>query len=181
MNLFNYRCFRAPLADIFRHNRKKRDVDNSSTYEDDYYEYDFELLWNDDSMPERSYNVTYTERELGRKIWGKYVKYKSKHNDIDLPANIYCDLIDTLEDVCLQRSLLEIWQYDKDSIMSATQEEILEAVNSLTVSPYFTTEFQFGSLLGGVKKNSSGRLGTFLHFVSGSSIIVKYAVECSAF
>ena len=32
---------------------------------------------------------------------------------VELPDDIYCDLIDSLNDVCLQSSLLEIWRYDR--------------------------------------------------------------------
>jgi hypothetical protein len=32
---------------------------------------------------------------------------------VELPDDIYCDLVNSLNDVCLQSSLLEIWKYDR--------------------------------------------------------------------
>jgi len=36
----------------------------------------------------------------------------------DLPRDIYCDLVENLEDLCLQTNLLEIWRYDKGGEMA---------------------------------------------------------------
>ncbi len=39
---------------------------------------------------------------------------KDKKDGTDLPRDIYCDLVESLEDLCLQTNLLEIWRYDKE-------------------------------------------------------------------
>ena len=49
----------------------------------------------------------------------------------DLPPNIYCDLVTTLDKRCFELSLLEIWDFDGDVIASVTQQEILDAINTL--------------------------------------------------
>ncbi len=38
---------------------------------------------------------------------------KDGKDGTDLPRDIYCDLVESLEDLCLQTNLLEIWRYDK--------------------------------------------------------------------
>ena len=48
--------------------------------------------------------------KYGPKVAGQKRVDDSK---IDLPDDIYCDLINSLKDVCFQSSLLEIWQYDR--------------------------------------------------------------------
>ena len=50
-----------------------------------------------------------------------------------LPSDIYCDLVTTLDKRCYEQSILEIWDFDRDIIFNLTQEDILEAVNTLTV------------------------------------------------
>ena len=57
-----------------------------------------------------------------------------KNSDIvaKLPPNIYCDLVSTLDKRCAEQSLLEIWDFDGDIIKNLTQQEILDAVNTLT-------------------------------------------------
>ena len=75
-----------------------------------------------------------------------------------LPPDIYCDLVDTLKEKCLQSSLLEMWRFDASLIKTATQKEILDAVNLLVRSPWFGYNRNFTALLGGVWTNSSGHI-----------------------
>ena len=81
-------------------------------------------------------------------------------NDIadSLPANIYCDLVTTLNTKCKESSLLEIWQYKEDLINTATQQEIIDAVNLLERSPWHGYEKDFSETLGGITRNSSGHI-----------------------
>ena len=65
-----------------------------------------------------------------------------------LPPNIYCDLVSTLDKRCAQykpkifeiiknicrcaeQSILEIWDFDGEIIKQVTQQQILDAVNTL--------------------------------------------------
>ena len=43
-----------------------------------------------------------------------------------LPRDIYCDLIDTLKEKCLEHSILELWKYDRDVISRLTTQDILK-------------------------------------------------------
>jgi hypothetical protein len=47
------------------------------------------------------------------KFGRRTAKYAAIKDGSDLPKDIYCDLVNSLQDMCLQTSLLEIWRYDK--------------------------------------------------------------------
>ena len=55
----------------------------------------------------------------------------SDRTEEPLPDSIYCDLVNTLNSKCVQSSLLEIWRYRPELVNTASQEEILRAVNQL--------------------------------------------------
>jgi hypothetical protein len=48
----------------------------------------------------------------------------------NLPPEIYCDLVRTLEDRCLITSLLELWSFSEETVSKLTTDEIIDAVNS---------------------------------------------------
>ena len=52
----------------------------------------------------------------------------------------------------------EMWRFDKESIETTTQQEILNAVNLLDRSPWFGYGTNYSRLLGGVERNSSGHI-----------------------
>ena len=108
----------------------------------------------------------------------KYGRQKSDGNISEsdsmiekLPANIYCDLVESLAEKCGQHSLLEIWRYREDLIMTMTQQEILDAVNILETSPWFGHTMNYTQLLGGVSRNSSG------HIVSASTGLLLWSIR----
>ena len=88
----------------------------------------------------------------------------------DLPSNVYCDIVNTLETKCLEQSLLEIWMYHEDTINRLTQEDILFAINKLDRSPYFGFTYNYTNLLGSIHRNESGHIigasSTMHHFVT---------------
>lgn len=51
-----------------------------------------------------------------------------------------------------------MWRYDEQLIQTTTQQEILDAVNLLTKSPWFGYDLDYSGLLGGIKRNSSGHI-----------------------
>ena len=51
-----------------------------------------------------------------------------------------------------------MWRYDKELIMSTTQQEILDAVNNLSKSPWYGYNHDYTSILGGVTRNASGHV-----------------------
>ena len=51
-----------------------------------------------------------------------------------------------------------MWRYDEELIMSAGQQEIIDAVNLLSRSPWFGYDRNFTKLLGGITRNSTGHI-----------------------
>ncbi len=75
-----------------------------------------------------------------------------------LPPEVYCDLIETLNDKCGQYSLLELWKYDEDVISRLTYQDIIDAINTAEESPVFGYETNYTEYLGHVRRNSSGHV-----------------------
>ena len=76
----------------------------------------------------------------------------------NLPKEIYCDIVETLEDKCGEFSLLEIWKYDRNVISNLTQQDIIKAINSMKESPVFGYKVSYIDYLGQVEFNSSGQV-----------------------
>ena len=82
----------------------------------------------------------------------------------DLPKDIYCDIVETLADKCGEFSLLEIWNYDREIISKLSEQDIIDAINSVDESPVFGYSTNYTDYLGQVEYNSSG------HVVGAKSI-----------
>jgi hypothetical protein len=77
----------------------------------------------------------------------------------DLPPDIYCDLVNTLNEKCLETSLLEIWKFNEKAIRSLTSEDIIEAVNKIKESPHYGHKVNYADLLGDITRDPvSGRI-----------------------
>ncbi len=111
---------------------------------DDDEEYDWNL-----------YNFDYDDEDVytsGKQTAG------NQEDDDELPPEIYCDLVATLEDKCGEYNLLELWKYDEDKIRKLTQQDIIDAVNSVKKSPVFGYPTDFTSYLGNKQYNSTGHV-----------------------
>ena len=75
-----------------------------------------------------------------------------------LPRDIYCALVETLEDKCGEFSLLEMWNYDKEVISNLTEQKIIDAVNLVHVSPVFGHDSNYANYLGRVEYNLTGHV-----------------------
>ena len=51
-----------------------------------------------------------------------------------------------------------MWRYDQHLIETTNQEEILNAVNLLSKSPWFGYDLDYSGLLGGVERNGTGHI-----------------------
>merc|ERR1711892_161008 len=166
-------CARIPIADIFqtKRRRKKRQATNGTESYDDY-----DNFWSGEynEYPEDEDDEIVTTVERINFI--KYSEQKNKSEEAEdtlekIPDNIYCDLVNTLNEKCIQTSLLEIWKYREELINSATQQEILDAVNLLVRSPWYGYDANYANLLGGITRNSSG------HIVGAKSAQMVWVVE----
>jgi len=157
---FDNICATVPIADIFQtKKRRKRQADvENVTYEDYDEDYDF---WSDEYNEYEEVNeiVSTAQRINFNKYGNKSMSKEAALDTVDsLPDSIYCDLVTTLNEKCILTNLLEIWQYNEDYIRTTTQQEIIDAVNVLTKSPWFSYDVDYSSLLGGIERNSSGHI-----------------------
>ena len=168
---WNDLCYRVPIADIFlakKKRRKRRQIlninttisvlnksqavsdsgrdpkliendlkddtfDTYSPFDDYYYYYD-----NDEASDEVVIHDPVSESAVQDNV------------DIisDLPPDIYCDLVETLNDKCLESSILEIWKFNEDVIAKLSTQDILTAVNAINKSPHYGYNFNYSTLLG---------------------------------
>ena len=65
-----------------------------------------------------------------------------------LITETFCNMINRLEEVCFENSILEIWNYNANTIENLTDDEILRVINLVDVS--HTTRLKYSDLLGKV-------------------------------
>jgi predicted RND superfamily exporter protein len=150
-------CF--PPSSSAAANASPQAPDTADDYDDIWSDYDDDYT----NTTEGAADSDSSHARHQRIDFGKYGKKNSVQQTSavevgDLPADIYCGLVTTLKEKCVMSSLLEMWRFDEAHIESATQQEILDAVNLLAKSPWFGYERDFASLLGGVERNSSGHI-----------------------
>ena len=166
-------ALRVSIADIFqvKKRRKRQSTANNEERIEEDYDYG---IWYGDYDEYDGFDYMGTTDPSGNRInFKKYSKKENKTADyqdtIDsLPAKIYCDLVNTLNSKCLESSILEIWQYREDLINTATQQEIIDAVNLLVRSPWYGYDKDFSKTLGGIKRNSTG------HIVAPKSELIMF-------
>ncbi|CAG0886016.1 unnamed protein product [Cyprideis torosa] len=102
----------------------------------------------------------YSSFELKSETLGQFWEYDFTTFDpsVVFARDDYCGMIEDAERMCMAKSLLEIWSYDEDTILSLTKEEIVEAVNNATTSPIFGSTVNYTNFLGGITYDSSGRV-----------------------
>ena len=134
---------RLPIADIFqtkRRRRRRREAERYNETSSEEEDYDF---WADEYD---DYDLTPVISIKPRIDFAKYSKKEDSSDsgtEDSLPRDIFCDLVNTLNTKCGMSSLLEMWRYEEDIIKTTTEEEILEAVNNLTHSPWYGYEANY--------------------------------------
>ena len=156
-------CFRVPIADIFL-TRKKRQTQVVNTTVSvlatkqavkEGGQRDPKLIEDDlkdDYSPFDDYYYYDEESAYDQEVIHDPVSDQAAQGQVDivadLPPDIYCDLIETLNDKCLESSILEIWKFNEDIIRRLSTEDILEAVNVINKSPHYGYNFNYSTLLG---------------------------------
>ena len=135
-------------------------LQTAPTYDEDYYAGIWGEEYDDYQEDEEEEEVGETEERIN---WGKYGGSSNSSGAggeaaPQLPDSIYCDLVTTLNSKCVQTSLLEIWRYKEELVRSADMAEILEAVNTLERSPWYGYDTDYSALLGGVERDTAGRI-----------------------
>ena len=153
-------CLKVPITNINlagqgRRRRRKREAtpiesvtSKSVTENQDYIQYDD---YSNFYGPEWSENVA-NKLDTSTTLNG-------------LPRNIYCALVETLQDICGEFSLLEIWNYDQNKIRMLEDQDVINDINTIDESPVFGYKTNYSSnYLGQVKYNITG------HVVSAKTI-----------
>ena len=76
----------------------------------------------------------------------------------NLPRGIYCDLVNTLNEKCLENSILEMWQFKESRIRKLTQQDIINAVNRFGESPVYGYAINYADMLGAITRNETGHV-----------------------
>jgi len=172
-------CTRVAIGDIFQQKKRKKretkdgnqtdDGEGLSDYEDDYYDFwaDYEADLEDVDNIEKYETARINFSKFGVRSDNE----EEEGVEDDLPTSIYCDLVESLTDRCAGHSLLEIWRYQEELIKTTSQQEIIDGVNLLQSSPWFSHTFDFSSLLGGVSRNRSG------HLVSATTALMFWQIS----
>nr|CAD7398606.1 unnamed protein product [Timema poppensis] len=137
-------CFRIPVID-FALKRKKRQMTDNQTNP-------YDQLGNEDFFDQSEPDLVFDPSVI-------------------LSEDIYCAIVNNLKTACLERSLLEFWEYDPEVLKKITKEDILSALNITTDSPVFGHPMSYTHLLGGIKRNKTG------YIVSASSLMMFFLVH----
>nr|CAD7259164.1 unnamed protein product [Timema shepardi] len=137
-------CFRIPVID-FALKRKKRQMTDNQTNP-------YDQLGNEDFFDQSEPDLVFDPSVI-------------------LSEDIYCAIVNNLKTACLERSLLEFWEYDPEVLKKITKEDIISALNITTDSPVFGHPMSYTHLLGGIKRNETG------YIVSASSLMMFFLVH----
>ena len=150
---FSQACMKVPMAPrgLTKKRRRRRSADDG-----------------DDQVP-LDYQEYPAYEDYFNFYGGGEVEPEEEHDEEDdmlddLPKQVYCDIVETLEDKCGEYSLLEIWEYDKEVIASLSSQDIIDAINTVEESPIFGYPTNYTNYLGLVEYNATG------HVVGAKSI-----------
>merc|ERR1712088_645117 len=137
-------------------------------YDDEYYD-----IWEGEYDDDYDYEArVVTKQRIDFAKYGKKREEEKKEETTDsLPSDIYCDLVNTLNQKCILYTFLDAWRYDEDLILSASQQEILDVVNLLERSPWFGYGTNYSSAMGGISRNATG------HIVSAQTAQLYWSIR----
>ena len=75
-----------------------------------------------------------------------------------MPRGSYCDLLEQIKLECFEKSILEVWGYDRELLESLTQEDIIDAINTVDTSAIFGYPTNFTDYLGGITRDKDGNI-----------------------
>ena len=142
---------KTPLTSVDDQYYEEEDTYNYDAYDDyDPYDYDEEASTEDECE-----NISTMNKDSPVAIME------------NLPQNIKCKLLDQeLPTKCLEHSIIELWKYCENVINHLTEEDVLYAINNINHSPYFGFEYDYSSLLGGIKKSCNNCSGSIISATS---------------
>ena len=171
------KCLKIPTNTYSFFNRRKRDLDSNSllskeNFPTNFLDHNYSLPQATKTKADEKYPEWHSIEEADSSDWEKMRDNSRSKRQIGfdwtsyLTLGSYCELLEVAERACLEKSLLEIWGYDRKKIESLTQEEILNDVNSANISAVFGNPTKFEEYLGLVRKDNQGNIvgaGAMLH------------------
>lgn len=89
---------------------------------------------------------------------------------VDIAPFIFCAVVESLPIGCMIQNILELWDFDEDTIKQLTKQDILNALNTTRYSLTTGHEVHFENLLGGIVRNETG------HIVAAKSLLTNWMV-----
>lgn len=154
---YSHACLKIPITNIGLADKRKRKRRHASDIRPESLRaYEVRPVKDDNySQYEDYFNFYGTEETLN----GKDDEDEDEDDELDnLPKEVYCDIVETLEDKCGEYSLLEIWKYDRNIISHLTEQDILNAINTIKESPVFGYKTNYSTYLGQVEYNETGHI-----------------------
>ena len=156
-------CMRIPVTNIGLSNKRRRrrrrkrsgsslnvggpSIGQHSSDDDDYEDYEYPDYINFYGTGQEGGENDYTNGPDQQQDTA--TPAAAEDDELDgLPREVYCDIVETLEDKCGEFSLLEIWNYERDVISKLSQQDIIDAINTVDESPVLGYETDYTSYLG---------------------------------
>ncbi|CAB4059408.1 NPC1 [Lepeophtheirus salmonis] len=130
-------CFKVPVANVFLERNKVLTNDKNTTFDrvDDLF------ISDDNVVPQKEKTeIDYDDA---------FLEYENEK---------------TLNDRCFERSLLEIWKFDRRRIKRLTKDRIVQAINRIQNSPVYGYKTNYDNYMGSIIRNETG------HVVSASTL-----------
>ena len=148
---FSQACMRVPMAPRgLTNGRRKRmadDDDESSR-----------MALDNEGYPDYEDYFNFYGGEVSEQEEEKDDSDEHDHMLDGLPKQVYCDIVETLQDKCGEYSLLEIWEYDREVIARLSKQDIIDAINTVKESPIFGYETNYTNYLGQVEYDATGQV-----------------------
>jgi len=81
-----------------------------------------------------------------------------RDSSISMNRTDYCTALEELHSTCFENSILEVFGYDDGLIMSLTDEQVVDYINSAYTSQIYGFPTEFAKYLGGIKRDENGTI-----------------------
>ncbi|KAF2904389.1 hypothetical protein ILUMI_01779 [Ignelater luminosus] len=89
---------------------------------------------------------------------------------IEFNTATYCRLVESLEQTCYERNIIQLWDYNPKKLKKLTKQNILNKLDKYKIDPIMGNLRNYEDLLGGIKKNETG------HIIGATALHIFYMV-----
>lgn len=125
---------------------------------------------NDDEKERKRRGISDSNKILAHSLQRIKRTERPFNPSVDVSPFIFCAIVESLPVGCMIQNLLEIWNFDEDTIENLTKQDILNALNTTRNSATTGHEANFERLLGGVIRNETG------HIVAATGLLANWMV-----